>query len=142
MKPVTMLAGVALVGLLAGSVFAQPGGGGGRGNRGGFGGMGGMFAAPPAYDKLVSGDIGFNDGDPVTSAVIAKYLKKNLAEDASEQQTKNVPLTAAMTFVRVVFAAGGDPTTATSATKEDWAKGIAAMPARGGKKKKKEADNT
>jgi len=136
MKPWKMLAGLALAGIMVSGAFAQPGGGGG-GGRGGRGGMGGMFAPPPAYDKLVSAGIGFNDGDPVTAAVVAKYLKKELPEDAPEQQAKRVPVTAITAFANVVLAAGGDPLTATSATKEDWAKGIAAMPTRGGGKKKK-----
>jgi hypothetical protein len=133
MKVAKVACALLLVALMASFVQAQqPGGGGagggGRGGRGAGGGRGGMFTAPPAYDKLVAADIGFKEGDPVTAAVLAKYLKKNLPEGAPEGAAKRVPLNAVMTFARVVDAAGGDPLTATSATKEDWAKGIAAMP--------------
>jgi hypothetical protein len=129
MKVARLAFALLLVTVMAGLAQAQPGGGGGgRGGRG----MGGMFTPPPAYDKLVSADIGLSDGDPVTAAVIAKYLKKNLPEDAPENAAKMVNLNAVITFARVVNAAGGDPLTATSSTKDDWAKGIAAMPTRGG----------
>jgi hypothetical protein len=139
MKPWKMLAGLALAGIMVSGAFAQqPGGGGGRGGRGG-----GMFAAPPAYDAIVSADVGVKDNDPITAAVIRDYMKKNLPADAPEGASANLDVAAVTALARVVKAAGQDPTKVVSLNKDDYVKGHAALPAgRGGSKKKKAPADT
>ena len=125
MKVWTMLAGLAVAGILVSSVFAQDA----PKKKGKKGGM-----APPAYDKIVAGDVGLKDGDDVTVDIFTAYLKKNVPADAPEGTADRVAQRAPQIFSRIAQGAG-QPADAKSLKKDDYTKGIANMPARGKKKK-------
>ncbi len=135
MKLWSMLAGVAVAGMLVSSGIAQQpdagGGRAGRGRGGAGGGFGAMFQAPPAYDKIVAAGVGLSDGDAVTAKTLAAYLKKNLSADATDAAKKAVSVNAVSMMARIVSAAGKDPLETTSLGKDDYTTGLSKMPARG-----------
>jgi hypothetical protein len=138
MKLWTMLAGLAVAGMLATGAFAQEGGM--RGGKGGKGGMGmGMFTPPATYDELVTAKL-IKDGDPVTQDVMEKNALAKLPADPAptdEQKTAAKTMADGM-WVRICGAVAPTPIAADAAptakvAKADYTAALAAMPmGRGG----------
>ncbi len=127
MKLWTMLASLAVAGILVSSVFAQDAPKK-KGKRGG---------QPPTYQKLVDAKT-INDGDPVTLEKFTAYLVAAVPADAPEGAADRAKSAAPRVFGRIATAAGQDAS-ATSLTKDQYNDGLAKMPAKKGKKKN--ADN-
>jgi hypothetical protein len=122
MKLWTMLAGLAIAGMMVSSVYAQ---GKGKGK--------GRMQQPPTYQKLVDAKT-INDGDPVTLDKFTAYLVGAVAADAPEGTADRVKTNAPTLFGRIATAAGQDAA-ATSLTKDQYNDGLAKLPAKKGKKK-------
>ena len=131
MKLWTMLAGLAVAGILVSSTFAQdapaPAKNKGKGPRGG------RMAA--TYEKIVAADVGVKDGDAVTLDAFTKYLEKNVPKDAPEGTADRIKNMAPRAFGRLATLAGKDASV-TSLDKDDYIKGQKAQAANAGKGKK------
>jgi hypothetical protein len=128
MKFWTMLAGLAVAGILVSSAFAQEDAPKKKGR--------GRMQQPPTYQKLVDAKA-INDGDPVTLDKFTTYLVGAVPSNAKEGTADRVKANAPTLFGRIATAAGQDAA-ATSLTKDQYNDGLAKMPA---KKSKKKSDN-
>ena len=141
MKLSTMLAGLALAGIMAGSLYAQDKGGGG-GRRGGFGMM------VPKWSDFKFATAPADSNTPALSQAIyeAAALAK-LPADMEQDQKDQAKTRIDARFITIAKAAGvTDPTPDTQLSEFQYYKGVVNSMGqggnRGGGKKKKSAEST
>lgn len=132
MKLWTMLAGLAVAGILASSVYAQDQAPPKKGK--------GRFQAPATYKQLVDSKV-IKDGDKVTQKAIIAYnvskIPADLADDAKTTATDRATRMAKGLWTRVVAAAKVDGQTDPETAALDGQKyddTVKSLPRRGGKK--------
>jgi hypothetical protein len=146
MKLSSMLAGLALAGIMAGSLYAQDGGGGGGGPGGGFGRGRGGFGGP----VLKWSDFKFptapadSNTPALNQAIYEAAALSKLPEGVDQDQAKT---RIDARFIAIAKAAGvTDPTPDTQLSEFQYYKGVVNSMGQGGGgrggKKKKSADST
>ncbi len=140
MKLSTMFAGLALAGIMAGSLYAQGGGGGFGGGRGGRGGFGQALKWTDFKFTTAPAD---SNTPALNQAIYEAAAISKLPDGADQDQAKTM---IDARFIAIATAAGvANPTPDTMLSEFQYYKGVVnsmGQGGRGGKKKKKQADDT
>jgi hypothetical protein len=143
MKLSTMLAGLALAGIMAGSLYAQPGGGGGGPGGGGRGFGGGFGGATLKWSDFKFPTAPADSNTPALNQAIYEAAALSKLPEGVDQDQAKTRIDAR--FIAIAKAAGvTDPTPDTQLSEFQYYKGVVNSMGQGGggRGKKKSADST